>query len=69
MKSRPLELVARVVGLGRAAAGMPRDVTANRVGGRQSVRDQHVLDVGGVATRPVPVQVAEEVVHEEALVR
>jgi hypothetical protein len=58
-----------VVGLGRAATGMARHVAANRVGGRQSVRDQHVLDVDGVVTRPLPVHVAEEVVHEEALVR
>ncbi len=33
------------------------------------MRDQHVLDVGGVATRPVPVHVTEEVVDEQALVR
>ena len=33
------------------------------------MRNEHVLDVGGVVARPVPMQVAEEVVHEEALIR
>src|SRR5438045_7903729 len=60
VKPGALELVARVVCLCRATTCMPRDVAANRVGVREAVRYEHVLDVGGVLTRPVPVQRSEE---------